>query len=126
LVTGSVSNIHNIRKLCHGQEKEKEKQIISYTVSKRESEVNMKRSRLSRRNPSGKKIFRLIMADAKGKIVGYQLVEGKSADEIMKKPKSEFVGRDRTIVGVLPTKLKGTLEERAGIPRSRRFGKGYR
>ena len=74
---------------------------------------------------SKKKIFRIVIGDTKKKLIGFKLVEGKSAKEILNKPKSKFVGRGRTVIGVIPTRLKGTLKQRGKLPRSKRFGKGF-
>ena len=73
-----------------------------------------------------KKIYRIAMSDKKhGKVLGYKLVDARSASEVLKQPKSKYVGRGRYIVGVMPTRLKGTTESRKKMPRSKRFGKGY-
>ena len=67
-------------------------------------------------------IFRIaISKKKKGKIFGYKLVEGKSIEEVRKKPKSSFVGAGRYVVGITPTKLKGTVVSRRSLPRSKRF-----
>ncbi len=73
-----------------------------------------------------KKIFRIIIGDNKRRRVGFKLVEGTSAKQILQKPKSNFVGRGRTIIGVTPTRLRGTLARRSKIKRSSRFGRGFR
>jgi len=73
-------------------------------------------------------IFRLAMSRNKtGKnILGYKLVDGKSIKDVMSKPKSKYVGKGVFIVGIERTQLKGTTKSRRKLPRSIRFGKGYR
>ncbi len=73
----------------------------------------------------GKKIFRAIITTSEGKRVGFKLVEGTSLADVSKRKRS-FVGPGRKISGFLPTKLKGAIRSRAKLPRTRRFGKGFR
>jgi len=73
-----------------------------------------------------RKIFRIIIGDSRRRKVGLKLVEGVSAKSILQRPKSSFVGHGRTIIGVMPTKLRGTLKSREKLPRSKRFGRGFR
>jgi len=69
-----------------------------------------------------RKIWRIVIGDRKGKLVGYKLVDAKSAKDAAN-PK--YVGERRTIIGVLQTNLKGTTAQRSKLPRSKRFGRGF-
>lgn len=74
-------------------------------------------------NTSKTSIFRIGIADQKGKFIGIKLVDAKSRKAILQQPKSKFVGRGRKIVFVQPTRLKGKVAERRQLPVARRFGK---
>lgn len=68
-------------------------------------------------------IYRIAMSNVKsGKITGYKLVSGKSIGSVLNAPKAKYVGRGVRIVGVMPTRITGSLKARASMPRSRRFG----
>jgi hypothetical protein len=70
------------------------------------------------------KIWRIIIGDEKRKkIIGFKLVDGDTPREALSQ--KNLVGEGRTILGVLPTGLKGTTKQRWKIPRSKRFGEGF-
>jgi hypothetical protein len=71
-------------------------------------------------------IIRIAMAyKPKGKPIGYKLVNARSPRAALNAPKSRYVGRGVYVVGATTTRLKGTVESRYNLPRSKRFGKGY-
>ena len=73
-----------------------------------------------------KKYFDILFVySEKGKtVLAGKVVEGSSAQAIMRAPKSKYVGEGREIVGVVPTAITNVRKWKS-LPRNKRFSDKY-
>ena len=73
-----------------------------------------------------KKYFDLLFTYPEGKrtVLAEKVIEGKSAQAVMREPSSKYVGSGRKIVGVVPTAITN-MKKWMELPHNKRFSKKY-